>query len=290
MTATGAVTSGCFAPGAGGEQDELTETSGDVEGDSDDGSESLAESTDDGTGGPNGDGDGASESGTTGDPGAAQSTGLDTGDGLNDDGASEDGEDTGLAEADGGRETGEQCERPLGTDTDCLACDDECDADQACSPDGCAATAQVGFDTPFTGVGGYPNRLWGFPIDVDSDAWLTHLNFHAVGNGGDVQLALFDDAGGVPGQLLAASDVLENYVPGDYALEVDVTELAAGTYWLMARNTQPSQLGLNFVPNVVPTFEVTAMDLAFDAPLPDVFVETLTHPSFEINLWATVLE
>ncbi len=213
-----------------------------------------------------------------------------TGAGSTDDGVAP-GTDTGEPATDdtAGTDTGEVCEYPLGTNEACLACDDACAASDQCTPDGCLTPSTFGFDQPFAGVGGYPGRLYGFAIDVPNDGWLTQLHFHAVGNGGDVQLALYADGGGVPDQLVAASDVLENYGPGDHDLDVVPTPIGAGTYWVMARNTTPSQIGLDFDPNVPPSFPLTSIFIDFDAPLPVALPATNTFPSFQINLWATVL-
>jgi hypothetical protein len=189
-----------------------------------------------------------------------------------------------------GTETGEPCDAPLGTEDDCLACGDSCQASDQCTPDGCLSPQSIGFDQPFTGIGGYPGRLWGYAVEVTSDGWLTQLDFHAVGNGGGIQLALYSDDGGVPDQLLAATEVIGSYGPGTHEHDVTPTPLAAGTYWVMARNTAPSQIGLNFIPNVVPPFPMTSIFIDFDAPLPAALVGTDTFPSYEVNLWITVLD
>ncbi len=197
--------------------------------------------------------------------------------------------ETGELDETGSTDTGELCMEELGTEQNCLACDDTCAEDETCTPGGCAAPDAVGFSEPFAGVGGYPNRLWGFSVEVEQDAWLGSLNFHGVGNGGDIQLALYSDAAGSPSDLLALSEPLDSYSAGPYTLEVDPIALPAGTYWLMARNDFPSQIGLDFDPDILPPFELTAIDLDFGDPLPETLENPTTFPSYPINLWMTVL-
>jgi hypothetical protein len=226
------------------------------------------------------------------DDGAA--TGADAADGEESDGAETEGDDadgdetedgeTEGGETEGGDTTGDVCEEPLGTEENCLDCGDACDAGDLCTPGGCATPTTVGFDEPFAGTSGYPNRLWGFPVSLD-EGWVSELDFHATGTGGDIQLALYT----ADGAFVAASDVLEDYGLGTHALPVEPTWVDAGSYLLMARNTTPVHVGQNFDPTLPPSFTITAIDIDFDAELPDQLENTLTFPSYEMNLWLTLL-
>ena len=257
----GFLLTGCFDPGASEAADSSAEAETDAappqDDDDDDGGMVTGIDTDDDGG----------ESGETGESGESGETGET---GETDDGSSS-------------TDTGEVCEEPLGTEENCLDCGDACAAGDLCTPDGCATPTAVGFDEPFTGTGGYPNRLWGFPVDLQA-GWVTELDFHATGTGGDIQLALYTEGG----DYVVASDVLEDYGPGTHVLPVESTWVEAGTYLLMARNSPPSHVGQNFDPDVLPYFELTAIDLAFEAELPEQLGTTLTFPSYEMNLWLTL--
>lgn len=248
---------------------------------------------------------GGDETGGTDDAGETGGTGGTMGvvDGSDDDSDSDGDETTDTGEettgdtgeettGDTGEETtgdtGEQCE--LQTEDHCLACNDACELDTQCTPIGCLGLEPVGFDAPFAGIGGHPNRLWGFPVEIDGDAWLVELAFHAVGNGGDVQMALYTDDGGVPSELIVASEVLSGFGAGEHLLPVEGVALEAGTYWLMARNETPSQIGLNFDPDVLPSFPISGVFIDFDAPLPETLVGVETFNGYEINLFANVLQ
>ncbi len=270
-----ALGTGCFAPDASDRMDE-PDLAGSTGAEAPDAAE--AES----------DGPGAEE--TAGVDGGAEGESTESGEA--DDGGIDDGETGAEPEATGdtGDETGVICEEELGTEAHCLDCDDACDDGETCTAGGCAAPSDVGFADAFAGVGGYPGRLYGYALQVENDAVVSSLNFHAVGNGGDVQLALFSDDSGSPSELLASSDVYGDYGAGPHELPVEPVELTAGTYWVMARNDFPSQIGLNFDPNIAPPFPLTSIFIEFGEALPETLVAPETFNSYEINLWVTVLE
>ncbi len=52
---------------------------------------------------------------------------------------------------------------------------------------------------------------------------------------------------------------------------------------------QQRRIGLDYDPNVLPYFDLTSVFIGFDEPMPETLEDTVTFPSYPINVWITVL-
>ena len=91
------------------------------------------------------------------------------------------------------------------------------------------------FSTRFTLGGFSKNYLLGTKITVTTGGVLQSLSFDSRTAGtGQVQMALYENVGGLPGNLVAQSGIT-NIVAGDMNLSVGAgINIAAGDYWIMA--------------------------------------------------------
>lgn len=263
---------GCFAPddmdvqSGSVAQDETTGTVPEPPGASTS-SEPVPE-MDETTGGP--DDDGSSTDGES-PPDAGTTTGID------------EGTSSSSGEVPGDESTGEEtCE--LGTPTDCLACGDACSAEGTCTTDGCLEPITLGHADAFDGLGGLDGFLWGFPVELDAPATLTHLAFIAGGPGGDIQLSLYADAAGAPGARLVTAPPVFDYGVGAFEQAVPAQPLAAGTYWIMATVTNPTRIAIDINGGMV-NFGVQGIERDFADGHPDVIANPIAFVNFRPNFY-----
>jgi hypothetical protein len=178
--------------------------------------------------------------------------------------------------------TGEACE--LGTPTDCLACGDACSPDGACTPEGCLEPLTLGHAEAFDNLGGLDGFLWGFPVELDAPATLTHVAFIAGGAGGNVQLSVYSDASGAPSDRLVTAPPAFGYAPGVHEIEVPPEELAAGTYWIMATATNPTRLAVDLNGGSV-NFAVQGIIHEFAQGHPNVIDDPVAFVNFRPNFY-----
>lgn len=265
---------GCFSPDPAATSDD---TAGSTSQALDDESGPGLEST--GAGPGPGDGTTTGVGDSTGDPPDPSETG-EPGDG------STTGDEMGST--DEGSSTGEACE--LGTNTDCLACGDACSPEGECSPgEGCLEPLVLGHDQPFGDLGGLDGFLWGFPVELTTPATLTHLAFIANGVGGNVQLSLYEDAGGSPSTRLVTAPPVEGYAPGVNEIEVPSQDLAAGTYWIMATATNPTRIGMDLNGGAV-NFAVQGIIHDYAAGHPDLIVDPVPFVNYRPNFYARFVQ
>lgn len=89
--------------------------------------------------------------------------------------------------------------------------------------------------TGFNSTSGYifKNNLLGVKFNLNVPGVLTSLNLLAKDTGAGVQMAVYIDNGGVPGNLIVVSNTT-TVVSGIVSLSVNPTQLIAGAYWIMA--------------------------------------------------------
>ncbi len=86
----------------------------------------------------------------------------------------------------------------------------------------------------FTSVGIFSaNYIGGVEYYLPSNATISSLNLWGLGTNGLVQMALYQDNAGVPGNLLATSNI-DTVDSGAISLPIAPLSLAAGFYWIMA--------------------------------------------------------
>ena len=76
------------------------------------------------------------------------------------------------------------------------------------------------------------NYLLGVMFNLNTNGLLTSLNLIGNNTGAQVQLAMYEDNGGVPGNLVVSSDST-NVGAGIISLPVTPTQLITGNYWIM---------------------------------------------------------
>lgn len=228
----------------------------------------------------------------TGTPHEEGSTGSDSGDapwnttegtstGESDSGELDAGSSTGELDESSGTETG--CE--LGTNTDCLACGHACSDEGTCTLDGCLEPRLLGHDEAFDDLGGLDGFLWGFPIELETQATLTHLAFIAGGAGGNVQLSLYTDADGSPLTRIVTSAPVENYAIGRHEVAVPSQTLEPGVYWLMATATDPTRIAMD-INNGVVNFAVQGIERDYVDGHPNTLLTPIAFVNFRPNFYA----
>ncbi len=92
----------------------------------------------------------------------------------------------------------------------------------------------TGFDNSGDPI--YQDYLLGSKIQLNSSGTLYSLNLIGRNTGAQVQMALYDDNSGIPGNLIITSDttIVTTVGTGIVSLPVVPTQLAAGDYWIMA--------------------------------------------------------
>ena len=278
LLSTALLTTGCFAP------DDASQASAQSTGEASTGGVDDAESP----------------------PNAESSTGSSTGDAPEDDMSTsttaapgsqgesstgafvDDGSSSGDAEdpTDAGTSTGEACE--LGTATDCLACGDACSPEGTCTAGGCLEPQTLGHDEAFDDLGGLDGFLWGFPIDLESEATLTHLAFIAGGAGGDVQLSLYTDEAGAPSSRIVTAAPVFAYGPGVHEVAVPSQALEPGTYWIMATATDPTRIAFDLNNGAV-NFGVQGIEREFAQGHPAFIEAPNSFVNFRPNFYIRVL-
>src|SRR5690606_10116549 len=102
-----------------------------------------------------------------------------------------------------------------------------------------------------------------------SEVGVVHaLNMIGNGTGTDFQMAMYDDIGGAPNNLVA-STAISKVGTGVMTLPVTPVQLAAGDYWIMAvYNTNGSSTDHSNVNHVDTTSKVYYTELPFGNPIP----------------------
>ena len=103
----------------------------------------------------------------------------------------------------------------------------------------------IGWDEEFPNNSSHsPNYLLGSVLTVDDGCNLTHLSVIAKSAGDNVKMALYDDNGGNPGNLVAQTGVHTTSVG---VMEMDVlspVDLAPGDYYIMGVYETQASIGL----------------------------------------------
>ncbi len=127
--------------------------------------------------------------------------------------------------------------------------------------------------------------LLGFPVTIEFDATVTHFGLITRNGGAHVQMVLYKDASGSPGQLVATSASTLTVV-GSQEIPIAPTPVTAGVYWIM---------GVYDADTTVATDEnspsgtlVRYQPLVFGSPIPQPFVEKSHYPDVKINYWVKV--
>jgi uncharacterized protein (DUF2141 family) len=123
------------------------------------------------------------------------------------------------------------------------------------------------------------NFLLGFALAVPNTMTLTHFGIIVKSAGSRVKMALYRDEGGVPKQLVIQTPA--TLLPlGRTEIPVTNTELAAGTYWIMAIYDQDTEGGRDSNGG-----QVDFVELPFNDPLPTVFPSPSTFAGGVFNYY-----
>lgn len=129
------------------------------------------------------------------------------------------------------------------------------------------AEFHVGNDKEFPDTASNTNDyLFGEPVEVETAMTVTDLAFISREGGTNVVMALYDDSGGWPYNLLVATDSTP-VVKGAQEIPVTPTDLEPGTYWIMAVYDVTTRVPTDFSCPAVASY----CSLSFGDPLPDPF-------------------
>jgi hypothetical protein len=89
--------------------------------------------------------------------------------------------------------------------------------------------------TGMTGTGGFAeNWIMGTKHTLDKPGTLKSINLFGKNSGSNVQMALYKDSNGVPGDLVAVSAKGIVNITGEISLAIDPIKIPEGDYWIMA--------------------------------------------------------
>jgi hypothetical protein len=148
---------------------------------------------------------------------------------------------------------------------------------------------ELGFTEELGNIGGISGFLYGFPVEVEADGYLTHFGFVAAGDGAGIQMALYSDLNGTPYQVVAESEMLPSYAAGPYELATDEIELPAGTYWLVATLGYPRRISADLNGGQV-NFPVSGITHEFGDPLPQIMEDPTAFVNFRPAFFVGVLQ
>ncbi len=144
-----------------------------------------------------------------------------------------------------------------------------------------SGVVEYGNVVPFADSEGFTrDYLLGQQISIPSDGTLTELGVVVTSaNNAAGRLALYSDAGGQPGALVAGSTV-RTMINGTNLLSVTPTPILAGDYWLLGNYDANVDLGVD-VGGPLETVAYTS--LVTSAPLPTLFPTPSTYDNAAIN-------
>lgn len=152
-----------------------------------------------------------------------------------------------------------------------------------------------GWPTQFNGTFTVPaNAVYAYQISVSAVAQLTTFHTYLPGAAGTYTMALYNDAGGVPGTLVTNGAML---VPKSAATGVNVSDplamppqLSAPVYWLAIRFSQNNIIGYATSPPVGGQKGkqcIRNFDLDLSLPWPSTFSSAMCQDDFLFNIWIT---
>jgi hypothetical protein len=125
--------------------------------------------------------------------------------------------------------------------------------------------------------------LLGIPIEIDEQATITHFGIISKSSGQQVRFALYTDADDVPQDLVIGSSAA-TLVGGLQEIPVPATQVAAGTYWLMALYDKEAIVGSDFSGEM--TVRLRAFD--FEASFPNQFGSDQSYTGDRFNYYVKV--
>ncbi|HXC53151.1 MAG TPA: hypothetical protein VN634_19850 [Candidatus Limnocylindrales bacterium] len=129
------------------------------------------------------------------------------------------------------------------------------------------------------------NYLLGFPVTIEFDATVTHFGLIMRTGGAHVQMVLYKDAGGSPGQLVATSASTLTVI-GSQEIPIAPTHVTAGVYWIMGVYDANTTVATD--ENTPSGTLVRYQPLVFGSPIPQPFVEQSHYGDVKINYWVKV--
>jgi hypothetical protein len=126
--------------------------------------------------------------------------------------------------------------------------------------------------------------LLGDPLVLPRAGMLTHLCVIAKDAGPHVMLALYADAGGEPGALVASTPATP-MTAGAMEVPVAPTAVAPGTYWMMGVYDADASIGID---ESDPSAPVRYAPELFGSPLPDPFGSALEYNGQRFNYYVRV--
>ena len=145
-----------------------------------------------------------------------------------------------------------------------------------------AATFNLGHDTALGETSGHAANFWlGSKLVVTSPVTLDKFGLIALSSGQKVKMALYSDASGAPGALIAETSA---HTLASARLEMDVTDvrLAAGTYYIMA--IYDSTAKISYTTSTSATVWYKSYTFSSSAPAPFGSASTYTGQEFAYYL------
>lgn len=139
----------------------------------------------------------------------------------------------------------------------------------------------------FPGPSSYgANYLLGVKYNCPNAMTIDALHLYGLGTNSNVQMAIYEDNMGVPGNLLAAS-ALGVVGTGDISLAIPPTSLNAGDYWIMAiyDNIGGTNGHTNYTTTTSKTVYYTS--LTFGSPIPTNASGFTNYCCQDFQYWAT---
>ena len=191
------------------------------------------------------------------------------------------------ASCDGGACCSSQCTDTTTDDLNCGACGKACDAG-TCLSSTCqlVTTYKVGNSTLFASKSSHaPDYLLGSRITLSKAAKLVDFGLISVSSGAHVVMALYTEASGHPGTLVAytSSTALTS---SDQQIAPNVqASLPAGNYWIMAVYDTSASVGIDYGNS---TAEVDYISFTFGTTLPSTFPAPTTYTGQQFNYYLLV--
>jgi hypothetical protein len=145
---------------------------------------------------------------------------------------------------------------------------------------------QFGFPTPFSGnVSIAKGAVASYQIVVDTSTNLDSFGVYVPAGSGDFRMALYADAGGVPGNLVAEMPVRQAITPGGTQTgNIPDVPITVGKYWVALRVGQTTAVGQS--PTIVGAQCFRNLTIpSLDDPWPATFGGAGCQTDNLMNLW-----
>jgi hypothetical protein len=159
-----------------------------------------------------------------------------------------------------------------------------------CTATDATTIVQYGFPNPFTGTASLAKgSVIAYQIVVDASTTLDSFGVFVPAGSGDFRMALYADAGGVPGALVAEMPVRQAITPsmgGTQIGNIQDVAITVGKYWVTIRVGQTTAVGQSPSITGAQCFRNLTIP-SLDDPWPTTFGGASCQTDLLMNLWIT---